>query len=62
MSAVPPVVHDGYPHDERCTALQIDEFLKTGTFEELESSGGVQKTTPPGEAPEGDAKMALNFL
>ncbi|CAL5219502.1 g1344 [Coccomyxa viridis] len=41
---------------------KIDEFLKTGTFAELESSGGVQKTTPAGEAPEGDAKMALNFL
>ncbi len=51
-----------HSHDERCTALQIDEFLKTGTFAELESSGGVQKPTPAGEAPEGDAKMALNFL
>ena len=51
-----------HSHDERCTALQIEEFLKTGTFAELESSGGVQKPTPAGEAPEGDAKMALNFL
>ena len=56
------MLHDIYPHDERCTALQIDEFLKTGTFAELESSGGVQKTATAGEQLEGDAKMAVNFL
>ena len=42
--------------------MQIDEFLKTGTFAELESDGGVQKTAAAGEALQEDAKMAVNFL
>ena len=39
------------------TVVQIDEYLTTGTFAELEAGGGVQKP-----ASQSDAKMAVNFL